>query len=175
MEPECQVPDLVSVSPFRKGRTNFAFYSASVGVDLRPNQCETVHYLGVKVLELSYPISSKSAGATLRWTALSIFRTPSFPVTGAQAHEAYRIIRSITVTYMVAPRPPDSDPTSPWPFELGFSNGNKNNEDETLRSAIAIYQHSNEHQGGYAVDLHTRCGRVMYDKSASALVAGPSE
>ncbi|GBP73388.1 hypothetical protein EVAR_21344_1 [Eumeta japonica] len=37
-------------------------------------------------------------------------RTPSFLVAGAQAHEAYRTIGSITVMYMVLSRSPDSRP-----------------------------------------------------------------
>ncbi|GBP72927.1 hypothetical protein EVAR_41143_1 [Eumeta japonica] len=39
--------------------------------------------------------------ATLRWTASSILRTTSFLFAGAQAHDAYRTIDSITVMYMV--------------------------------------------------------------------------
>ncbi|GBP03299.1 hypothetical protein EVAR_2701_1 [Eumeta japonica] len=39
------------------------------------------------------------------------------------------------------------------------------------RKSNEPFKYSNEHQFGHAVVLHIRrCGRVMYDKSASALV-----
>ncbi|GBP34576.1 hypothetical protein EVAR_85296_1 [Eumeta japonica] len=55
IKPERRVPDLLSVPPFRQGRTDFALYSASVGVDLRPDHCKTVHCLEVEVLDALVP------------------------------------------------------------------------------------------------------------------------
>ncbi|GBP58883.1 hypothetical protein EVAR_54677_1 [Eumeta japonica] len=111
-------------SPFRpatpSGPPDFAFNTATVGENARPDDGETVHS-GVEVPTLSYPTSTCAGTlygepACLQSDAaldsVEHLRTPSFLVAGAQAHEAYRTIGSITVMYMVSIS--DSDPTSPW-------------------------------------------------------------
>ncbi|GBP25154.1 hypothetical protein EVAR_19637_1 [Eumeta japonica] len=51
IEPERRVSGLLSVPPFRQGLTDLALYSVSVGVDLRPDHCKTVHCLEIKILD----------------------------------------------------------------------------------------------------------------------------
>ncbi|GBP16330.1 hypothetical protein EVAR_9925_1 [Eumeta japonica] len=53
--PRRRVPRLLSVPPLHQGRTDSAFNTATVGINARPDDDETVHRLGVEVLDALVP------------------------------------------------------------------------------------------------------------------------
>ncbi|GBP30886.1 hypothetical protein EVAR_91627_1 [Eumeta japonica] len=55
IEPERRVPGFFSVLPLRQGCTDFVYDSASVGINMRPDHCETVQNLTVQVLDALIP------------------------------------------------------------------------------------------------------------------------
>ncbi|GBP90783.1 hypothetical protein EVAR_102465_1 [Eumeta japonica] len=75
------------VPPFGQGRTDFALNTASVGVDLRPDHRETVHRLGVEVLDALVPDLGHAQGSkSPKYTGLSSSRSTKVSLSLSALH-----------------------------------------------------------------------------------------